>query len=63
VTRASDFLEPLRRLHDSIRTRVLAACEARDAVELARVAHEGPGDITYEVDRISETALVEWFTN
>jgi fructose-1,6-bisphosphatase/inositol monophosphatase family enzyme len=42
---------------------VLAACEARDAVELARVAHEGPGDITYEVDRISETALVEWFTN
>jgi fructose-1,6-bisphosphatase/inositol monophosphatase family enzyme len=62
VTAASDFLEPLRRLHDSIRARVLTACEAREAIELARVAHEGPGDITYEVDRISEAALLEWFT-
>jgi fructose-1,6-bisphosphatase/inositol monophosphatase family enzyme len=62
VTAAVDFLEPLRRLHDSIRARVLAACEEQSAIELARVAHEGKGDVTYEVDRISEDALLDWFT-
>jgi fructose-1,6-bisphosphatase/inositol monophosphatase family enzyme len=62
VTAIPDFLEPLRRLHDAIRARVLAACEVQGAVELARVAHEGAGDVTYEVDRISESALVDWFT-
>jgi fructose-1,6-bisphosphatase/inositol monophosphatase family enzyme len=62
VTAAVDFLEPLRRLHDSIRARVVAACEEQSAIELARVAHEGKGDVTYEVDRISEDALLDWFT-
>jgi fructose-1,6-bisphosphatase/inositol monophosphatase family enzyme len=62
VTAAIDFLEPLRRLHDAIRARVLTACEEQGAVELARVAQEGKGDVTYEVDRISESALLDWFT-
>jgi fructose-1,6-bisphosphatase/inositol monophosphatase family enzyme len=57
-----DFLEPFRRLHNSIRSLVLAACEEQDALELARVAHEGAGDVTYAVDEISETAFVDWFT-
>ena len=61
MTVASDFLEPLRRLHDAIRSQVLAACEEKNAIELAHVAHEGKGDVTYEVDRISETALLDWF--
>jgi fructose-1,6-bisphosphatase/inositol monophosphatase family enzyme len=62
VTAAVDFLESLRRLHVAIRARVLTACEERGSVELARVAHDGKGDITYEVDRISEDALLDWFT-
>jgi len=62
LTVAVDFLEPLRRLHDLIRGRVLTACEQQGAIELARVAHEGKGDVTYEVDRISEVTLLEWFT-
>ncbi len=62
MTAISEFLDPLRRLHDNIRAQVLTACEERGAIDLARVAHEGAGDVTYEVDRISETALVEWFT-
>jgi hypothetical protein len=62
VTTARDFLDPVRRLHDAVRAQVLAACEEHDAIELARVAHEGLGDITYAVDRISETALLEWFS-
>ncbi|MCI0333165.1 MAG: inositol monophosphatase [Planctomycetes bacterium] len=57
-----EFLDPLRRLHDNIRARVVTACEQQAAIDLARVAHEGADDVTYEVDRISESALVEWFT-
>jgi fructose-1,6-bisphosphatase/inositol monophosphatase family enzyme len=58
----TEFLDPLRRLHDRIRDLVLSTCEEQGAIELARVAHEGAGDVTYAVDRISEDALREWFT-
>ena len=63
MTSARDFIEPLRRLQDGVRDLVVAACEERGASELARVAHTGAGDVIYVVDRISETALVEWFTS
>jgi hypothetical protein len=62
VTAPADFIEPLRRLHDSIRDLVVAACEARSTDDLSSVSHEGAGDVIYAIDRISETALVEWFT-
>jgi hypothetical protein len=62
VTTASNFIEPLRRLHDSIRSLVVAACEERSTEELTNVSHEGAGDVIYAIDRISETALIEWFT-
>ena len=62
VTTPSDFIEPLRRLHDSIRGLVVAACEERSTDELTSVSHEGAGDVIYAIDRISETALIEWFT-
>jgi hypothetical protein len=62
MTTAADFIEPLRKLHDWIRGLVVTACEERGADELARVAHAGSGDVIYAIDRISETALVEWFS-
>jgi fructose-1,6-bisphosphatase/inositol monophosphatase family enzyme len=49
-------------LHDWIRGLVVAACEEQAAAELAKVVHDGAGDVTYSIDRVSETALVEWFT-
>ena len=61
VTTAADFIEPLRRLHDWIRGLVVTACEERSADDLTRVAHDGAGDVIYAIDRISETALVDWF--
>lgn len=60
--KAQDFIEPLRRIHNGVRGLVVAACEERGANELARVAHAGAGDVIYVIDRISETALIEWFT-
>jgi hypothetical protein len=63
VTTSSDFIEPLRRLHDSIRGLVVAACEERSTDELTSVSHEGAGDVIYAIDRISETELVHQFTS
>jgi len=57
----TEWIEPLRRLHDLIRGQVVAACEERAPEELRQVAHEGAGDVIYSIDRISETALVDWF--
>jgi hypothetical protein len=56
------FVEPLRRLHDSIRGLVVAACEERSTEELTSVSHDGAGDVIYAIDKISEATLVEWFT-
>jgi fructose-1,6-bisphosphatase/inositol monophosphatase family enzyme len=62
VTTAAEFVEPLRRLHSEIRRLVVTACEERSADDLIQVSHEGAGDVIYAIDRISETALVEWFS-
>ena len=56
----ADLNDELRRLHDWIRGIVVAACEERTAEDLARVAHDGAGDVTYAVDLVSETAIVDW---
>jgi hypothetical protein len=63
VTTPSDFVEPLCRLHNSIRSLVVSACEDRSTDELTTVSHEGAGDVIYAIDRISETALIDSFTN
>jgi fructose-1,6-bisphosphatase/inositol monophosphatase family enzyme len=59
----ADFVEPIRRLHDRIRGLVVAACEDRSADELRRAVYDGAGDVIYAIDRVSEDALVESFTD
>jgi len=49
----------IRRIHERIRERVLAACERAAPEDLSAVAGEAEGDTIYAVDRISEEALVE----
>ncbi len=56
----NELCDELRLLHDWICGIVVAECEARTAEDLARVVHEGAGDVTYAVDLVSETAIVEW---
>jgi len=58
----ADILAAIRRLHDSVRDLIVAACEQRSTDELACVAQHGAGDITYAIDHISETALVDGIT-
>jgi fructose-1,6-bisphosphatase/inositol monophosphatase family enzyme len=58
---AQSLLEPLRRLHETIRSAVVSACE-RSAVEsLAAIAREEEGDTIYAVDRVSEELLIDFF--
>ena len=59
----SNFIEPIRRVHDRIRGLVVAACEQRSADDLRRALYDGAGDVIYSIDKVSEDALVESFTN
>ncbi len=56
------LLEPLLRIHANIRDAVVAACENTNLEALTAVAHEAEGDTIYAIDRISETRLIELFT-
>jgi fructose-1,6-bisphosphatase/inositol monophosphatase family enzyme len=60
--RIQQYIEPIRRLHDEIRGRIVEACEDHTAAELAQAERTGAGDVSYSIDEISESALVEWFT-
>lgn len=51
----------IRRLHESIRTAVVSACEEAAVEELAGIAKEEEGDTIYVVDRVSEELLIEFF--
>jgi hypothetical protein len=59
----ADFIEPIRRVHDRMRGLVVAACEQRSADHLRRALYDGAGDVIYSIDRVSEDALVESFTD
>ena len=60
--RATELLEPIRRLHEQIRDSVVSALERSDLEELSRVAKDGEGDTIYAVDRVSEEGILDFFS-
>jgi fructose-1,6-bisphosphatase/inositol monophosphatase family enzyme len=56
-----ELLEPLRRLHEIIRDKVVADCESLAIETLSSIAREEEGDTIYAVDRISEDLLLDFF--
>ena len=57
------LLEPIRQLHDQIRTAVVAACEQASLEALTTVVEEeATGDTIYAIDRVSEAVLIDFFT-
>lgn len=54
------LLPLLRQLHADIRSAVCAACASSQ--DLAAVAHDGPGDTIYAVDKVSEDLLIAALT-
>jgi len=57
----STLLEPLRRLHETIRAAVVEACERAASGELAKVVSEEEGDTIFALDRVSEEVLIDFF--
>jgi len=55
------LLEPLRRLHETIRAAVVEACERAASGELAKVVSEEEGDTIFALDRVSEEVLIDFF--
>ncbi|MEN3330307.1 MAG: hypothetical protein V7638_5114 [Acidobacteriota bacterium] len=55
------LLEPIRRLHDTIRAVVVEACEQAVSDELAKVVAEEASDTIFAIDRVSEEVLIEFF--
>jgi fructose-1,6-bisphosphatase/inositol monophosphatase family enzyme len=52
----------LRAIHDVVRDQVVSACEATTLEQLSQVVgHEG-GDTVFAIDRVSESVLVDRFT-
>ena len=64
VSTDSDFLRGLLcDLQDSIREVLLAARTQHSTTEFARVAGQTSADTIYAIDRVSEAAIIEWFSH
>ena len=61
MTDVTELLEPIRRLHEMIRSEVVSTCERANLDDLASISADGEGDTIYAIDRVSERMLVDYF--
>jgi fructose-1,6-bisphosphatase/inositol monophosphatase family enzyme len=61
LTDVTDLLAPIRELHDEVRRTVVDACERASVDALSGIAADEAGDTIYEIDRVSERPLVDFF--
>ncbi|HEY2411508.1 MAG TPA: hypothetical protein VGI40_04670 [Pirellulaceae bacterium] len=59
---SDELLDPIRRLHDRLRDLIVDACQKNVPEALSEIVHDGAGDVTFMVDRVCESALIERFT-
>ncbi len=57
----NSLFAPIKRLHETIRAEVVAACEAGTAEQLSSIVADGEGDTIFAVDRVSEDILIDFF--
>lgn len=57
----NSLFEPIKRLHETIRTRVVEACEKETIDQLSFVVADDEGDTIFAVDRVSEEILIDFF--
>lgn len=55
------LFEPLKRLHETIRQRVVETCETSSLNQLSEIVADDEGDTIFAVDRVSEAILIEFF--
>jgi fructose-1,6-bisphosphatase/inositol monophosphatase family enzyme len=56
------LFEPIKRLHETIRNKVVEACESSSTGQLSTIVADDEGDTIFAVDRVSEEILIEFFT-
>lgn len=56
-----ELFEPIKRLHEIIRSTVVAECERSSAEQLSAIVEDGEGDTIFAVDRVSEEILIDFF--
>ena len=56
-----ELLDPVRRLHETIRASVVEACERATSGEMAAVVSEEEVDTIFALDRVSEELLIDFF--
>ena len=54
------LFEPIKQLHETIRQRVIDACESASTEQLSAVVDDGDGDTIFAIDRISEETLIDF---
>ncbi len=52
---------PIKRLHETIRRRVVETCENSSLNQLSEIVADDEGDTIFAVDRVSEEILIEFF--
>ncbi len=57
----ASLLAPVRELHEEVRRAVVAAAERAPMDELSGIAADDEGDTIYQIDRVSEDALIGFF--
>src|SRR2546429_7678288 len=62
VDNSESLLQPLKRLHETIRQTVVDACERMSLESVAAIAREEEGDTIYAVDYLTEDLLIDFFT-
>lgn len=55
------LFEPIKRLHETIRARVVETCENSSLNQLSAIVADDEGDTIFAVDRVSEEILIEFF--
>jgi fructose-1,6-bisphosphatase/inositol monophosphatase family enzyme len=55
------LFEPIKKLHETIRQKVVEACESATLEDLSCVVRDDEGDTIFAVDRVSEELLIEFF--
>jgi len=55
------LLQPIKRLHEIVRQKVVDACEQSALEALAAIEREAEGDTIYFIDQVSEELLLDFF--
>lgn len=56
-----ELFEPIKSLHERIRSQVVAACENYSLNQLSEIVADDEGDTIFAVDRVSEEILIDFF--